>query len=415
MMNKKLILLIVMIGLLMLASIAQAQTDGDSDGDGLSDSIDACPFEPGPRENNGCPIEEEEPPRPPIESSFGGESVTDSTPAPQDDDLGDDVEETPTFQLIPLSLDGICVASPDGNFNVNVRQYPTLASDVIGILGVNQTAPVVNVIQVMFQAEPERVSLEEDTVWYQINVGGVLGWVGLSVVRLGGDCSDFVIPFVADDILTPNSGPLGAVYLKLDGIDGEADESSDLLVFDWSEKPDGGLLLHPYGLQNIALDMIDGHVLVNDDDGLLLLDVLVGNPDEEAIPMLDLDILFCNFAQDPITSADCIVIRPLNATATAQPAVLLCVVDRDGNTSCDWAEEQTDTTGTDCTPVGGTLFCATDYVPEAGCAYNDDAILVCNIDSVHITPLDPQSPLPGLGILKPVSGSVSLLLPAVQH
>lgn len=55
-MLSRLALVVVLFGVMVLPGAVGITAQGDSDGDGLPDSVDACPTQPGPRENSGCPL-----------------------------------------------------------------------------------------------------------------------------------------------------------------------------------------------------------------------------------------------------------------------------------------------------------------------------------------------------------------------
>lgn len=453
-MNKRLIIHLVLIALLLISGLAYAQpgTD-DNDGDGLPNSVDQCPNEAGPRENNGCPVRRptEVPTERPTEvPNNGGGGSTNDTGAP-----AATPEPTPTAQpeivvtLIPLTTEGPCVASPAGAYNVNIREYPSQFSDMVGVLGINRTAPVLDVAQIFFYAEPERVVERDSPLWYQIDMNGVIGWVAAEVVRLGGDCSDFVMPTFsgADDILNnPEIAELAAGYIKFDGVDGESTENAagndhkdwiELLSLALGE--DSSLLLLPYRpadqTAGVTLDPLNGRVMVNDGSGTPLVEIITGagagsmgdvnrpttGTQSPALP--DLDILVCGHIADPdapLTEDDCVVITTAaraKADILINSAGILCLTNADGTLTCSGA--QASTTGAEnCTPVANTLFCATDYVPGEWCYTDpDDGQLVCTgYPLISVYPLNPTSALPGLSLVSPEGEptTVALLLPAIQ-
>ena len=115
----------------------------DSDGDGIPDSADACPFQPGTPEANGCVP-----------------SPTEPTPVPP-----------PQIILPQLPSSGPCVLATLSAGGVNVRQTPSTQALIVGALNPTQIYSV--------------IGRNADTSWWQINTG----WVSTTVTRFGGDCS----------------------------------------------------------------------------------------------------------------------------------------------------------------------------------------------------------------------------------
>ncbi|MCU0481768.1 MAG: SH3 domain-containing protein [Anaerolineae bacterium] len=446
-MSKKLVLLVTLMMMVFLAGVSNAQpgTD-DNDGDGIPNTADLCPNEFGLAVNRGCPAVTPEPTPAPVETQgTGGNNppvVVTETPPTE--------EPTPAPTLAPMPLDGECVASPLGLFAVNVRQFPNEEAPILTTLGINELAPVLGVTVPVLYAEPEWVS--ENPVWYLVSHNGVEGWVSAKFVRLGGDCSDFVVPnlFGGDDIQAPLILPLVPAYLKIDGIDGESENAGGVFIAagdlngdgvnenagghkDWilieSFVADGQGLLAAYRpaeqRAGVVIDPINGVVRVDDADGLPLVDIVVGGgagtQPSAPIPN-ELDVLVCaNIANPdaPLTEEDCVVITSAKAEilVEALDAVSLVCVDVLGDIVCRPMVVSSADTG-ECVPVAGTLFCATDYVPAEGdaCSVND-GVWSCEFDwQVNIAPLSPTSPLPGLSLLNPPTAPVTigLLLPAVQ-
>ena len=196
-MHKKFVILTLFIALFLISGLAYAQpgTD-DNDMDGVPNAADECPTVAGPIENRGCPIITTEPP--PTDDTGGNTNNTTDNVAPPLTP-----EPTPAPTLIPMPSGGACVVSPNGLFAVNVREFPYDDAPILTTLGISESASVLDVMVIAFLAEPEWVA--ENYVWYQIEHNGFIGWVAASIVRFGGDCSDFVIPtiFEADDVLNP--------------------------------------------------------------------------------------------------------------------------------------------------------------------------------------------------------------------
>jgi hypothetical protein len=105
----------------------------DSDGDGLPDSRDRCPTQPGPIENNGCPLQiATQPPR--------DNDQPDQPPAEVPQGNPEDLAARPTLEptevpFVPPAFNGdFCQVTPIVSSIVNVRQAPDLAAPVIGWL-----------------------------------------------------------------------------------------------------------------------------------------------------------------------------------------------------------------------------------------------------------------------------------------
>ena len=443
-MTKKFVMLVLLMMMVFLAGIANAQpgTD-DNDGDGIPNTADLCPNEAGPIENRGCPVVTPEPTPAPTDVTGGNNPpvvVTEVAPTE---------EPTPAPTLAPMPSDGECVVSPMGLFSVNVRQFPSEEAPIIATLGINELAPVLDVVVPVLYAEPEWVS--ENPIWYLVAHDGVEGWVSAKFVRLGGDCSDFIVPtlFGGDDIQAPLVLPLVPAYLKIDGIDGESENAGGVSVAvgdlngdgvnenaeghkEWilieSFVDDGEGLLSVYRPAEqhagVVIDPINGFVAVQDSTHIkkAVLHVRKAGGTQEATPNPnELDILVCaNIANPdaPLTEEDCVVITSAaRAKADILIEALVCL-NVDGELICEMMQSSTSDTG-DCVPVGNTLFCATDYVPEEGdaCLVDENDQWICEVDwQVSIMPMSPTSPMPGLNILNPPSAPVTigLLLPAVQ-
>ncbi|MDX2079024.1 MAG: hypothetical protein SFZ02_21515 [bacterium] len=432
-MTKKFLMIILLGCLLIMASIASAQTgpDPDTDGDGIPDSVDSCPREVGVVDNRGCPapVTTEEPTNDTGNNNPTPEPPTTVAPPPTE-------EPTPAPTLAPMPIDGACMVSPLGLFNVNVRDFPHDDAPVITILGINELAPVVAVTQILaYYAEPEWVS--ENYVWYQIEHNGFIGWVAANVVRLGGDCSDFDIPevFEADDILNPLPIPLpasfsGGVRVAVGDLNGDGQTEGDDSHKEWIIIESVSIIpFRPADqLAGVLVDPDAGRGLVYDDNGELLVEIIVGSgaggsPRPQATPR-ELDVVVCaNIANPdaPLTEDDCVVITSAGGAKAdilieAATTTIFCF-ERDGVLICEATTPSATDLG-ECTPVGNTFFCATDFLPSEACWYDtDDGHLICSgFSQIAVLPMNPDSPLPGLSLLHPENEPIliGLLLPAVQ-
>ena len=91
---------------------------------------------------------------------------------------------TEEVTLPDLPSSGPCVLATAGSVNVNVRQMPSLDGPQVGALTPQQIVSV--------------VGRNADGFWFQIEDGGLRGWVAGSVTRLGGDCTSLPVTFVPE-------------------------------------------------------------------------------------------------------------------------------------------------------------------------------------------------------------------------
>lgn len=83
-------------------------------------------------------------------------------------------------QLPPLPPSSVCILGSATGQTVNVRFGPSTTFPVITTINSTVIANVIGKLP--------------DSSWYQINVGGLTGWISASVVRLGGPCQ--TVPIV---------------------------------------------------------------------------------------------------------------------------------------------------------------------------------------------------------------------------
>lgn len=90
------------------------------------------------------------------------------------------VPTLPAAQLAPLPASSVCILGSATGQNVNVRMGPSTTFAVITQINSSTIGSVIGRLQ--------------DSSWYQINVGGLTGWISAGVVRLGGPCQ--LVPVV---------------------------------------------------------------------------------------------------------------------------------------------------------------------------------------------------------------------------
>ncbi len=84
-------------------------------------------------------------------------------------------EPPATFAPVSIDPNGACEVASAGGQTINVRSGPGTSNGVITHLSPSISVPVIGRVP--------------DNSWFQVNVGGVIGWVSASVVTVGGNCS----------------------------------------------------------------------------------------------------------------------------------------------------------------------------------------------------------------------------------
>jgi hypothetical protein len=167
---------------LALVSMSYAQTgpDPDRDGDGIPDSIDRCPSESGPRENNGCPVQA--PPvtvQPTAEPQAPQAEPTVSVPEPTATPL------EPVIVPNPLNPDPGCYLTTQTSQPVRIRAKTSITSDVVGLMSPNQAYKVTVIATPILQMGPDGVYIlrfpedEAHPWWFKVENG----WVSKTVVK----------------------------------------------------------------------------------------------------------------------------------------------------------------------------------------------------------------------------------------
>ncbi|MDX2161412.1 MAG: thrombospondin type 3 repeat-containing protein [bacterium] len=221
--------------LILFSVVGGIAAQADSDSDGIADIRDNCPFVPGPFSNRGCPLET------PVPSAASAPSVADrdSDGVPDfvdncPDQVGTGftggcpsgdgsappasapaqtaVPSVPTRVLFP-AVDLCLIGS---NSTVNVRTQPTVASDVVQRIGLEEyllvAARVTNPLG--------------ETWWYAPGAGdGIGGFVRADVVQASSFCSDADLP-----------APFAAA--PRDPV-----QTGDSALIDWEDLYDGGLVV----------------------------------------------------------------------------------------------------------------------------------------------------------------------------
>lgn len=222
-------------------------SSGDPDGDGVPDGIDQCPDAGGPSSNSGCPL-------PSDRDGDGTPDEQDRCPdvgGPASND-GCPLEAAPTVvatavHIPALPSTGVCVVTPSGNANVNIRLYPDINSQRTGILMPLETVRVYGVQQTDNPAN----------AWLRVTGGWVASWV----VLMGGDCSGIpVIPAGGGSIMYAGMTimPLGEGFEEIgdvfiqsrnggidlgQAIEPDGDEEGPILLLDFDEL--GALSFNP--------------------------------------------------------------------------------------------------------------------------------------------------------------------------
>lgn len=78
-----------------------------------------------------------------------------------------------------LNASGLCSVRSAGAASINVRIGPGTGYDVVAQLPLGNSAPVIGRLA--------------DNSWYEVNVGGVIGWVSAGVVLLDGNCAGLAV------------------------------------------------------------------------------------------------------------------------------------------------------------------------------------------------------------------------------
>jgi hypothetical protein len=96
-----------------------------------------------------------------------------SGPAPTPVPTETPLPTVPNFVAIPIPSNGPCSLAPAGASAVNVRGGPSTSTPIVTQLAPNTIVPVIGRLA--------------DNSWYQVNVGGLVGWVSATVARIGGN------------------------------------------------------------------------------------------------------------------------------------------------------------------------------------------------------------------------------------
>ena len=103
----------------------------------------------------------------------------------------------PGFTPAPIPAGGPCSVAPSGASPVNVRNGPSTSTSIVTQVAGNTIVPVMGRLA--------------DNSWYQVNVGGIIGWMSATVIRIGGICN--TVPVIALPTATPTStGTLAATF-----------------------------------------------------------------------------------------------------------------------------------------------------------------------------------------------------------
>jgi hypothetical protein len=349
--------LIFLLLALSIVSVSLAQLP-DRDGDGVPDSRDNCISDPGPASNNGCP--ENNPVRPtdvppPDSDGDGTADPLDRCPNEAGDGanggcpVGSATTESPVVEpvnLIAAPTDGNCVASTEGTSPVNIRQYPTIDAEVVGTISPNEWVEILLMYTNDDIVTSEHVMGDEtpftlfpfDTdppnpdypVWFFVKDSDspASGWVAEAVLRMGGDCSDFIIEDPLDDaaylkiklsdVLISSYQASGGVFVAAGDVNGDGDvDGRDYLVWQRTTLPS-------FPNENpflwVNLDPQEAHV-----DYFLKVEGIDGESSGDPIPTETISLNFTKIGGicEPVQNADG-TISPVCEDGGTPPSVIVC-------------------------------------------------------------------------------------------
>ncbi len=183
----------------------------DTDGDGILDSLDACPSQYA-LTPDGCPVQTGS--NPP--SNLPPNNPPPSSP-PQSNLPPADTNSENTFIPARLPNDGGCHVATRANVFVNVRERPTIESEIIASLDPSQT------YEAFWRFN------DGENLWYWVTI--FEGWVSGQVARQSGACAS--MPFGAED--------------------GEIDVSQAHFI---GGRPTGILMNFPFRFGNFRIDFL---------------------------------------------------------------------------------------------------------------------------------------------------------------
>jgi hypothetical protein len=181
-----LLICIIAISIMTYAQGDSLDPNGDIDLDGVSNSDDACPYEPGSPINAGCPA-----PSTGQAFDYDNDGVSDDIDnclfVPGDWEflgcpLPTITSSAPTpllTQAVKINLNSFntcVVASYDGKTDLRIRSRPDTTSEVVAILRNDEIAFV------------NQKNLTSE--WFYVEYKGLLGWVSSAVVRSNRACDN---------------------------------------------------------------------------------------------------------------------------------------------------------------------------------------------------------------------------------
>jgi hypothetical protein len=362
----------------------------DTDGDGTADPLDRCPNEAGDGANGGCPP-----------------GTTEGSPA-----------STPEMSIAAAPTTGDCVLSSLGSNPVNIRQFPNVDAEIVGIISPNEWLKVLarfdygNLLfsqndmgdEVPFNIFPfdNNPPDQNYVVWFLVkdSDSDATGWVAEAVIRMGGDCADFVIENPAPDAVYMEYKLEDLIISSAEG-SGTSDDSHreqiEIASFTFGE----GSAVPVFPNENpffwIGLDPQEAST-----DFFLKIDGVEGeSSDGDALPMEEVSLNYARVGEacDLVENSDG-TIEPVCDDGGTPPSIIVCSYQQ--LTEAGVYEEV-------CYEVEIPEGCVVDS-SEAGLWH-----IICEDDGdgVQVTPVGETAPILDIK-WEGNSVQIGLLLPAVQ-
>jgi hypothetical protein len=206
------------------------------------------------------------------------------------------LEPTPTeAPLIALPATGPCVAAPNGNFRVNVRDWPGEIGAITGVLTPDDAV----------EAGPRVRVFDGSSAWIALNGGG---FISESALRFGGeDCEELPEIEIPDShepfVLSHDVDEDGETDMQLILRAPNRDETADdvCIIYNYHNPHGGsGEICLPFDISGSAVVCIDGHCIVVEETAStefepefhIAAGVVVPPVDEDGIQNSNLFIVF---------------------------------------------------------------------------------------------------------------------------